>query len=81
MMLVASSVADPEPGPCAFLTPGFGIRDPGWVNNQRMNILDHISESSETIFWFKILIFFDADVDPGYLNDPGSGTEKNSDPG
>jgi hypothetical protein len=30
-----------------------------------MNNLDHISESLETIFWVKILIFFDADPDPG----------------
>jgi hypothetical protein len=34
-----------------------------------MNILDHISESLETIFWVKILKFFDVDADP----DPGSG--------
>jgi hypothetical protein len=40
-------------------------RDPKWVKNQD---LDHISESLETIFWVKILKFFDADVDP----DPGS---------
>jgi hypothetical protein len=26
---------------------------------------DHISESLETIFWFKILKFFDADPGPG----------------
>jgi hypothetical protein len=32
-----------------------------------MNIPDHISESSETIFWAKILKFFDADADPGFL--------------
>jgi hypothetical protein len=45
-----------------------------------MNNPDHISESLETIFWVKILKFFDAD--------PGSGMEKirirdgrNSDPG
>jgi hypothetical protein len=38
-----------------------------------MNIPDHISESLETIFWVKILKFFDAD--------PGSAMEKNSDPG
>jgi hypothetical protein len=31
--------------------------DPG----SGMNISDHISESLDTIFWFKILIFFDAD--------------------
>ncbi len=57
--------------------PGFGIRclfvpwiwDPGCVKNQDpdpgyrigMNISGHISESLETIFWFKILNFFDAD--------------------
>jgi hypothetical protein len=43
-----------------------------------MNILDHISESLETIFWVKILKFFDADADPGSENliDPGSGMEK-----
>jgi hypothetical protein len=29
-----------------------------------MNIPDHISESSATIFGLKILIFFDADPDP-----------------
>jgi hypothetical protein len=34
---------------------------------------DHIFESLETIFWVKIHKFFDAD--------PGSGMEKNSDPG
>jgi hypothetical protein len=33
-----------------------------------MNNLDHISESLETIFWVKILKFFDVD--------PGSGMEK-----
>jgi hypothetical protein len=32
-----------------------------------MNNLDHISESLETVFWVKILKFFDAD--------PGSGME------
>ncbi len=42
-----------------------------------MNIPDHISESLETIFWVKILKFFDADADPG------SGIKKNliRDPG
>jgi hypothetical protein len=33
-----------------------------------MNNPDHISESLETVFWVKILKFFDAD--------PGSGMEK-----
>jgi hypothetical protein len=32
-------------------------------SGSRMNNPDHISESLETIFWVKILIFFD--VDPG----------------
>jgi hypothetical protein len=43
-----------------------------------MNIPDHISESLETIFWVKILKFFDADADKGiFLTlDPGSGMEK-----
>jgi hypothetical protein len=43
-----------------------------------MNIPDHISESLETIFWVKILNFFDADADPGIFMtlDPGSGMEK-----
>jgi hypothetical protein len=41
-----------------------------------MNHLDHISESLETIFWVKILKFFDAD--PGWKNlDPGSEMGKN----
>jgi hypothetical protein len=30
-----------------------------------MNIPNHISESLETIFWIKILKFFDADPDQG----------------
>jgi hypothetical protein len=44
--------------------------NPGWVKNQGpdpgsrsgMNNPDHISESLETIFWVKILKFFDADL-------------------
>jgi hypothetical protein len=44
-----------------------------------MNIPDHISESLETIFWVKIVKFFDADADAdpgsGNLFDPGSGME------
>jgi hypothetical protein len=27
--------------------------------------MDHISESLEKIFWFKVLTFFDADLDSG----------------
>ncbi len=45
-----------------------------------MNILDHISESLETIFWVKILKFCDAEADPDpgifLTSDPGSGMEK-----
>jgi hypothetical protein len=42
-----------------------------------MNNLDHISKSVETIFWAKILEFFD--VDPGWkkiLPDPQHGEKK-----
>jgi hypothetical protein len=44
--------------------------DPGWVkkSGSGMNNPDHISESLKTIFWVKILKFFDAD--------PGSGMKK-----
>ncbi len=49
----------------------------------RMNIM--VSENLETIFFVKILKFFDADADPesGNVFDPGSGIwdRKNSDPG
>ncbi len=55
------SVAELDPGSGAFMTPGIGIWDPEWVKNQDpdpgsgigTNIADHISESSETIFWVK----------------------------
>jgi hypothetical protein len=42
-------------------------------SRSEMNIPDHVSESLETIFWVKILKFFN--VDPGILFalDPGSG--------
>ncbi len=40
-----------------------------------MNNPDHIYERLKTIFWVKILKFFD--VDPGWKNsDPGFGMEK-----
>jgi hypothetical protein len=65
-----TSVADPDPGSDAFLTPW--IRDPGWVkksgSGSGMNKPDHISESFRTIFWVKILKFF--------YEDPGFGVEK-----
>jgi hypothetical protein len=44
----------------------FQETDPG--SESGMNNLDHISESLETIYWVKILKFFDAD--------PGSEMEK-----
>jgi hypothetical protein len=45
------------------------------ISGSGMNILDHIPKSLETIFWVKILKFYDADADPGSVNlfDPGSG--------
>ncbi len=52
-------------GSGAFLTPGSRMnknQDPG--SGSGMNILDHISESLETIFWVKMLKFFDADAVP-----------------
>jgi hypothetical protein len=67
-------IRDPVPFPP--LDPGTG---------SGLKILDHISESIETIFWVKIFKFFDADADPGiYLTlGPGSEMEKNRlrDPG
>jgi hypothetical protein len=49
-------------------------------SGSRMHIPDHKSESLETIFWVKILKFFDADGNPnpgsGNLLDPGSGMVK-----
>ncbi len=47
-------------------------------SGSRINIPEHISESLETIFWVKILKFFDANPDPGIQNlfDPGSAMEK-----
>jgi hypothetical protein len=46
-----------------------------------MNIPDHISESLKTVFWVKILKFFDADSDPGSRNIFGPGSGINWDPG
>jgi hypothetical protein len=46
----------------------FSPLDPGWVklgSGSGMNSPDHIFESLETIFWVKILKFFDADTHPG----------------
>jgi hypothetical protein len=78
------SVADPDPGSGAFLTPeSRTVKNLG--SGSGMNNPDHISESLETIFWVKIVKFFYAD--PGWIKF-GSGMEKirirdgkNSDPG
>ncbi len=61
------NVADRDPGSCAFFTPGSGMGKKSGSGNG-MNNPDHISESLKTIFWVKILKFFDAN--------PGSGMEK-----
>jgi hypothetical protein len=55
------------------------IRDPGWVKNQDpdpgsgsgINILDHISENLETIFWVKRQIFL-MQIRIRNLFDPGT---------
>ncbi len=74
--LFGSNITDPDPGSCALLIPGSGISKKsgsGSGSGSEMNNLDHISQSLETIFWVKILTFFD--------NNPGSEIEKNSDTG
>jgi hypothetical protein len=62
-----NSVADPGPGSDAFFDPCKKSGSESGMNNP-----DHISDSLETIIWFKILKFFNAD--PGWKNsEPGSG--------
>jgi hypothetical protein len=56
---VASSVADPDPGYCAFLTPGSGMD-----KKKSRSGSGSTSERLETIC-VKILYFFDAYPDPG----------------
>jgi hypothetical protein len=59
-----NSVADPDPVPVLSLHAGSGMGpDPGSVSVMKNS--DHISESLKTIFWVKILKFFDADPDLG----------------
>jgi hypothetical protein len=53
-----NSVADP--GSSAFLTPASGMGKKSG-SGSGMNNTDHIPESLETVFWVKILKFFDAD--------------------
>jgi hypothetical protein len=38
-----------------------------WIRGSGMKILDHFSESLETVFGLNILKFFDADPDPESL--------------
>ena len=52
---VKSSVADPDPGSGAFLTPGSGM---GKKSGSGTDNPDHISESLEVIFWVKYLNSF-----------------------
>jgi hypothetical protein len=56
----------------AFFNPGSGMGKQSG-SGSGMNNPDHISESSKTIFWIKILKFFN--VDPGWKK-IGSGMEK-----
>ncbi len=62
------SVADADPA-----GSGLGKKS---RSGSGINISDHISESSETIVWVKILKFFDANpgifltLDPGWVPDP-----------
>ncbi len=68
---VEYSVENPDPESGAFLTPGSGIQDPGWVKNRNPDpgwTLGSYFRELKNIFQLKILKFFDAD--------PGSGMEK-----
>jgi hypothetical protein len=47
--------------------------DPGSISGSGMNHPDHISESVKTIFWVKIIKFFEADPEWKKF---GSGMEK-----
>jgi hypothetical protein len=53
-------IRDPDPVPFWILDPDKKSR-----SGSGMNIPDNISESLDTIFWFKNNQFFDADPDPG----------------
>jgi hypothetical protein len=52
ILISTISVADPDPGSGALLTPGSGMGKKS-RSGSGMNILDHISESLETMFWVK----------------------------
>jgi hypothetical protein len=70
MFSLFCSVADPDPGSGAFLTPGSGIRDPGWVKN-RIRIRDdqhgsYFRELRNQFFGLKYLIYLIWIRDPGW---------------
>jgi hypothetical protein len=87
----AHSVADPDPGSGirCLLTPGSGIRDPGWVESQHPDPGSEIRDDQPVSYFLeprnhffgflgvKILKFFDADPGSGmetvWIRDPGSG--------
>ncbi len=71
-VILKPSVADPDSGSVAFLTPGSGIKKKSGSGSRMINA-DHISESLETIFWDKIFKFFYAYLGWKYF---GSGMEK-----
>jgi hypothetical protein len=62
------SVADPDPGSGAFLTPGSGMGKKSG-SGSGMNNPDHISEGFKNNFWVKILEFIDVDPD-SEIRDP-----------
>ncbi len=84
------SVADPDPGSGAFLTPGSRMGRKS-ASGSGKNNPDHIFQSLETIslvfLGVKILKFFDLDLESGMetvrIRYPGSGMEKSRirDPG
>jgi hypothetical protein len=66
--LVTNSVSDPDPGSGAFLIP-WSVMGKKSGSGSGMNNPDHVSASLETIFWVKILKFFDLGSgiqDPGW---------------
>ncbi len=66
-----------NPVPFCPLDPG-SVMGKKLVSESGMNNPDHSSESLKTIFWVKILKFFDADPESGMgkNKDAGSGIEK-----
>jgi hypothetical protein len=87
LLTTVTSVADPDPGLGAFLTPGSGIQD-GRKSASGSGIRDELPGSYYlelrnhffAFFGIKILKFFDEDPGSGMetvrIWDPGSGMEK-----